>query len=117
MKQMLCRNFDSQLVSRRETSKDTLRKVADWPVWTCQASEHTNDYDRAVSYYLKEGEATLSFYSGETLDVKPGDFVTIEEGASVRWDIFVPIAANYRYHDSFESADNRLKQVYWNRKI
>ncbi len=114
MNQALCRDFDSPLVSRRKASSDTCRKLVDWAVWNCQVEEYTNEYDRTVSYYVKEGKAILSFNSGEILDVESGDLVTIEEETVVCWNVIEPISAHYCYHNSYESAGSRLKQVYWN---
>ncbi|MEH6578476.1 MAG: cupin domain-containing protein [Amphritea sp.] len=115
MDQCLTRSFDSKLVNRRLASRDTERKIAAWEIYESDAGEYRKEYDRSVSFYIEAGEAVLNFNSGEIIDIKAGDFVTIEKGAVAHWQINNGIVKKYLYHDSYNSADNRLTQIHWNR--
>ena len=105
------RIVDTAHFSRRRATADTKRKIASWEIWECGDPTFSHDYERTVSFFVHEGEASLTFASGETLDVQPGDFITIQEGASATWSIAKAIRNSYRYHDSFESAANRHEQL------
>lgn len=108
------RIVDSALFSRRKATADTKRKIAGWKLWECDDRLFSHDYDRTVSFFVHEGQATLTFATGEILDVQPDDVVTIHNGASATWAITKPIRNSYCYHDTFESAAKRHEQVYWN---
>ena len=104
---------DSAWFKRRKATEDTKRKIAGWESWSCEGPEFQHCYDRRVSLYVHQGAAVLTFDDGETVDLQPGDFLTIEEGARASWAISEPIRNSYRYHDTFESASRRGSQVYW----
>ena len=98
---------------RRKATEDTKRKIAGWEIWECEDPEFQHNYERTVSLYVHRGTAVLTFDDGETVDLQPGDFLTIEKGAGATWAISEPIRNSYRYHDTFLSASNRAAQVRW----
>lgn len=98
------RNIDTRLVSRRQATADTKRKVSGWAVWECADPDFHYYYERTVSFYVQSGKAELIFDDGFFIEIDSDDFVTIEQGARVQWTIIEPIKNYYCYHDSFESA-------------
>ncbi len=98
---------------RRKATEDTKRKISDWEIWECADPEFKHDYDRTVSLFVHEGAAELKFADGSEVDLQAGDFLTIEQGASVVWTFSAPIRNSYMYHDAFESASQRDSQVRW----
>ena len=110
------RIINSKFVVRRKATVDTKRKITNWKIWECADPSFSHDYDRTVSLYVLEGSAILTFSDGEVVDLKTGDFLTIERGAKAEWAIMVPIRNRYQYHDTFESAANRTDQILWQEK-
>lgn len=98
---------------RRTGSADTRRKIAGWEIWDCADPTFAHVYDRRTSLFVHEGRATLTFTNGETVDLQPGDFLTIEDGAEARWEISEALRNSYIYHDTFRSAENRAAQIHW----
>jgi uncharacterized cupin superfamily protein len=110
------RILDSRQFNRRKANADTQRKIAGWEIWECDGPKYQYSYDRRVSLFVHHGKAQLNFDNGDTVDLIPGDFLTIEPGASAIWVISEPIRNSYVYHDSFESASVRAEQVHWRNK-
>lgn len=107
------RILDAEHFRRRKATKDTLRKIAGWDIWECADPIFSYDYDRTVTLYVHHGEAVLTFADGKSVDLKPGDSLTIQAGARATWRILQPIKNSYMYHDSFRSAAERDAQVRW----
>jgi len=107
------RMLDGKNFKRRQATADTKRKIEGWDVWECDDETFQHDYDRKVTMYVDHGDAVLTFADGEVVDIKAGDTLTIQAGASASWQINVPIRNLYCYHDSFGSAENRSAQVKW----
>lgn len=107
------RILNSHQFKRRKATEDTKRKLAGWEIWGCAEPEFSYEYDRTVSLYVHQGVAELTFGDGETVDLQPGDFLTIQMGAKARWTITEPIRNSYMYHDTFDSASHRDRQVRW----
>lgn len=107
------RVLDSPQFSRRKATEDTKRKITGWDVWHCDGPTYSHEYDRTTSLYVHDGQAIVTFANGESVDLVPGDFLTIEAGAKADWDIPVPIRNSYTYHDTLVSAANRESQIRW----
>lgn len=106
------RMLDGVFFSRRKATEDTKRKISAWEIWECTDPEFTYTYDKTVSLYVQDGAADITFENGEKVNLVAGDFLTIQSGTSATWAITQPIRNCYQYHDSFQSASNRHKQVY-----
>ncbi|WP_282607780.1 cupin domain-containing protein [Pelagibius sp. Alg239-R121] len=107
------RILDSDQFKRRRATEDTKRKIASWEIWECADPAFSYDYDRTVTMYVREGVAVLTFSNGASVDLQPGDTLTVHSGASADWVISEPIRNSYMYHDTFASASNRGTQVKW----
>ncbi len=98
------RILDSVQFKRRKATEDTKRKIGGWEIWYCEGPEFQHCYDRTVSLYVHQGAAVLTFDGGETVDLRPGDLLAIEEGARAASAISEPIRNSYMNHDTFTSA-------------
>lgn len=107
------RMLDSTHFKRRKATEDTKRKIASWDIWECSDPTFSHDYERTVTMFVHEGMAVLTFSDGTTVDLKPGDTLTVKQGASASWMISKPIRNSYMYHDTFMSASKRAEQVRW----
>lgn len=94
------RHLDSEFFKRREATEDTKREIAGWAIWECADPTFSYEYDQTVTMFVHEGAAVLTFSDGKVLDLRAGDTLTIENGASADWVISKPIRNSYRYHDS-----------------
>jgi uncharacterized cupin superfamily protein len=61
------RMLDSAHFRRRKATPDTRRKIVGWEIWDCAGPEFAHAYDRAVTMYVHEGAAVLTFADGETV--------------------------------------------------
>lgn len=110
------RKLEGTNFKRRKATADTKRKVEHWEVWECHDTAFAHDYHRAVTLYVNEGGAELTFGDGETVEIEKGDTLTIHKGARATWTIQPPIRNRYCYHDTFSSAESRAEQVHWRGK-
>jgi uncharacterized cupin superfamily protein len=110
------RLLDSTHFKRRKATEDTKRKIDGWEIWECANPAVDYDYDRTVTMYVHEGAAVLTFADGESVDIQPGDTLTVQAGARASWVISLPIRNSYMYHDTFMSAEKRANQVRWEGK-
>ena len=107
------RILDNAQFTRRKATADTLRKISNWDIWICEDPTYQYDYETTTSMYVHEGAAVLTLGNGEVVDLRAGDFLTIEQGVSATWAISEPIRNSYQYHDTFESSSKRVDQVRW----
>lgn len=59
------RLLDGAEFERRKATADTRRKIKGWDVWECADATFSHDYDRAVTLFVHEGRATVTFAGGE----------------------------------------------------
>lgn len=110
------RLLDGVHFKRRKATEDTKRKIAGWALWECSDPTFSYEYDRTVTMFVHEGAAVLTFEGGETVDLAPGDTLTVKAGAKVDWVVSRPVCNSYMYHDTFISAENRAAFVRWEGK-
>lgn len=110
------RLLDATHFKRRKATEDTKRKIDGWEVWECADPAFDYDYNRTVTMYVQAGAAVLTFADGTSVDIQPGDTLTVQAGARASWVITSPIRNSYMYHDSFLSAAKRGEQVRWEGK-
>jgi uncharacterized cupin superfamily protein len=72
------------------------RGIRSWPVWEKEVSRFPWSYDTEEQCYLLEGEVVIETADGN-FHLKPGDFVTFEQGLSCVWDIRVPVKKHYHF--------------------
>jgi uncharacterized cupin superfamily protein len=71
--------------------------VANWPIWTKEASEFPWTYDAPETCYFLEGKVTVTCADGETTQVGQGDLVTFPEGLACTWKISRDVRKHYRF--------------------
>lgn len=85
--------------TRRTAGPDILNVLDSWAVWTCDGPDFRYDYDQTVTLYVHEGRAVVNFTDGTKADLRAGDSMTIQRGASAVWDISAAIRNSYTYHE------------------
>jgi len=73
--------------NRRSADAAFLDSIADWEVWVCEDREFSYSYDDGVTLYVHEGAATLQFESGDAVELRSGDVLTIMPGNKAIWQI------------------------------
>ncbi|MBI3893886.1 MAG: DUF861 domain-containing protein [Candidatus Wallbacteria bacterium] len=86
---------------RIEKEQPSLEKLAalgvlDWHVGTEAPSVFERRFDRALVYYVLEGEATVSTPLGE-VSIQPGDMVTFPVGLESTWSVRRALGTHYSY--------------------
>ena len=72
------------------------RGIDSWPVWTKEISRFDWEYTGNEECYILEGEFVVETEAGN-FNIKPGDFVTFEDGLKCTWDIKVPVVKHYNF--------------------
>lgn len=83
----------------RGPGKEQLDKlgVADWPIWTKEASEFPWHYDEPETCYFLEGYVVVTPDGGEPTTVGKGDLVTFPEGMSCTWQVRKNVKKHYKF--------------------
>ncbi|OGW80440.1 MAG: cupin [Omnitrophica bacterium RIFCSPLOWO2_12_FULL_44_17] len=87
--------IDSRIkVEKPSKEKLDQLKIANWPIWTKEASTFDWFYDdREICYFL-EGKGTVKTDQGEA-SFQKGDLVTFPKGLSCTWHITEPVRKHY----------------------
>ena len=91
------RLYKTPVCARRSAPQDFKQQASDWEVWECAGPTYAHHYDQGVTLFVDQGAATITFSSGDVVDPKPGDLLTIEMGAKGVWAITQPIRNLYSY--------------------
>lgn len=94
------RSLEGSCFHRRTADPALLAASATWQVWTCDDAEFRHTYDRGVTLCVDRGAAVLHFADGSEVDLRPGDTLTIRQGARAVWTITAPIRNLYQEHDA-----------------
>lgn len=71
--------------------------VANWSIWTKEASEFPWTYDMQEICYILAGEVTVTPDHGEAVNLGKGDLVTFPAGMSCTWNITKDIRKHYSF--------------------
>jgi uncharacterized cupin superfamily protein len=71
--------------------------VANWSIWTKEASEFPWTYDMQETCYILAGEVTVTPDHGEAVTLGKGDLVTFPAGMSCTWKITKDIRKHYSF--------------------
>ena len=72
------------------------RKIKQWPIWEKEVSRFDWQYTGDEECLILEGEIIVESEEGEVM-IKPGDFVTFEDGLKCVWDIKKPVRKHYNF--------------------
>lgn len=76
---------------------DFKRQAHDWDVWECADPTFAHHYEQGVTLFVDQGAATISFSTGDVVELQAGDLLTINVGAKGVWAITQTIRNLYRY--------------------
>ena len=68
-----------------------------WPIWGCDPSEFSWEYDQEEHCYVLEGEVTVEG-SENTVDIIPGDYVIFPKGLKCVWRVNKAIKKHYAFY-------------------
>jgi len=71
--------------------------VADWGIWTKEASTFPWTYDEREICYLLEGDVIVTPDGGKPVRFGKGDLVTFPAGMSCTWEVKQPVRKHYRF--------------------
>lgn len=71
--------------------------VADWPIWSCDASSFPWTYGEQETCLLLEGDVTVTPDEGEAVRFCAGDLVTFAAGLSCHWQVHQAVRKHYRF--------------------
>jgi uncharacterized protein len=68
-----------------------------WPIWEKEVSEFPWHYDEKETYYLLEGDVTVTPEGGGPVRFGKGDLVTFPSGMSCMWNIHEAVRKHYKF--------------------
>ena len=69
--------------------------IKNWPIWECQPSEFSWQYDEKEICLIIEGEANI-ITKEESYHIKSGDLVEFPKGMSCQWHVIRSIKKHFR---------------------
>ncbi len=73
--------------------------IKNWPIWECEPSSFSWQYDEKEICFILEGKATIETLKNNIYIIKAGDLVTFPKGLSCSWEINKSIRKHYRIGD------------------
>ena len=83
-------------IEKLSNEQITKRGIRSWPVWEKEVSLFPWTYDTEEQCLILEGDITIETKSGN-FHLKPGDFVTFENGLACVWDIRSAVKKHYHF--------------------
>ena len=83
----------------RNPDERTLKSmgVRSWPVWEKEESEFPWYYDEKETFYVLEGDVTVTPEDGEAVRFGSGDLVVCPKGMSCTWTIHSAVKKHYSF--------------------
>ncbi|HSW39179.1 MAG TPA: cupin domain-containing protein [Acidobacteriota bacterium] len=83
----------------KSPSKENLEElgVAEWDIWTKEASTFSWRYDVKETCYILEGEVIVTPEGGNPVAIGKGDLVVFPAGMSCVWEVRSPIRKHYKF--------------------
>lgn len=69
--------------------------IKNWPIWECEPSEFSWQYDEKEICLIIQGEANI-VSDGESYHIKSGDLVEFPIGMSCQWHVIKSIKKHFR---------------------
>jgi uncharacterized cupin superfamily protein len=84
---------------RKNPDEKTLETmgVGKWPIWNKEVSEFEWFYDEDETFYVLEGEASITEESGEVHRIEKGDLVTCKKDLRCTWKVTKFIKKHYNF--------------------
>jgi len=87
------------ITSPCSASKIIQHGIKNWPLWECEPSRFSWNYNEKEICLIIEGEAIIYTAGGEKYFLKSGDFVEFPKGLSCEWLITKSIKKHFRLGD------------------
>lgn len=68
-----------------------------WPIWSCEVSEFSWEYDAEETCLLLEGEVEVKT-EFETVSFSAGDYLVFPKGLKCRWKVTKPVRKHYSFN-------------------
>ena len=88
-----------QILSPCSASKIIQHGMKNWPIWECEPSRFSWNYEEKEICLIIEGEAILCTNEGETCHIKSGDLIEFPKGFNCEWRITKTIKKHFRLGD------------------
>ena len=87
------------IMVEQEPTRERLEQlgVFGWPVWSCEVSVFSWNYEQREVCYLLEGEVVVTPEEGVPVELAAGDLVIFPAGLSCQWDVLKPVHKHYRF--------------------
>ena len=76
-----------------------LAEIKHWEIWEKEPCKFKHDQQRTESFYIFEGNASLSTDTGINVDISAGNLVKVESGQIVTWTVQNTIKKHFRFYD------------------
>ena len=70
--------------------------IKNWPIWECEPSNFSWNYNEKEICLIIEGEANIKTEAGESYYIQSGDLVEFPKGLCCEWQIIKSIKKHYR---------------------
>ena len=70
--------------------------IKNWPIWECEPSNFSWNYNEKEICLIIEGEANIKTEEGVSYLIKSGDLVEFPKGLSCEWQIIKSIKKHFR---------------------
>lgn len=82
--------------TKKKATPEEIERAKKWNVWEKEESTFDWHYDTEETFYVVEGEATVTWDGGE-ISFGPGDLVTFPAGLSCTWHVKKRIRKYYTF--------------------
>ena len=70
--------------------------IKNWPIWECEPSNFSWNYNEKEICLIIKGEAKIKTEGGESYLIKSGDLVEFPAGLSCEWQIIKSFTKHFR---------------------
>jgi uncharacterized cupin superfamily protein len=82
--------------TKKKPTAEEIKQAKTWSVWEKEPSDFDYYYDSEETFYVLEGNVTVTWEGGE-ISFGKGDLVTFPKGLSCRWHVKEKIRKNYNF--------------------
>ena len=83
-------------IAQLTPAEQQAKGIAQWPIWTKEASQFEWYYDSTEECYLLEGQVTV-YTNTETVEFQAGDYVIFPAGLRCKWHIHKAVRKHYNF--------------------
>jgi uncharacterized protein len=89
----------TQIIIDHNPAPEKLKElgVSSWNIWDCPPSKFPLDFDMTEKAYVLEGEIHVTPQGGETVVIRPGDFVEFPKGLKSHWEVTKQLKKHYKH--------------------